>query len=30
LTAGGRAAIDQHWQQLDALRTNARSWTPEE
>jgi DNA-binding transcriptional ArsR family regulator len=28
LTAGGRTAIDQHWQQLDALRTNARSWTP--
>jgi DNA-binding transcriptional ArsR family regulator len=30
LTAEGRTAINRHWKQLDALRTNARSWTPGE
>lgn len=29
LTANGRAAINQHWQQLDALRHNSLSWKPE-
>lgn len=30
LTADGRLAISHHWQQLDALRNNARNWTPGE
>jgi DNA-binding transcriptional ArsR family regulator len=28
LTAAGRAAINDHWQQLDLLRNNALTWTP--
>jgi len=29
LTAQGRTAIDQHWQQLDRLRNGADRWVPE-
>jgi len=29
LTRAGRAAIDQHWEQLDKLRRQTRKWTPE-
>lgn len=28
LTDKGRAAIEQHWQQLDALRKGAAQWQP--
>lgn len=28
LTAKGRAAIEQHWQQLDSLRNGANAWKP--
>jgi DNA-binding transcriptional ArsR family regulator len=28
LTAGGRAAIDQHWEQLQRLRESAQHWQP--
>jgi DNA-binding MarR family transcriptional regulator len=29
LTAGGRAAIERHWQQLEGLRKSAQAWKPE-
>jgi DNA-binding transcriptional ArsR family regulator len=29
LTDKGRAAIEQHWQQLEALRKNAQAWQPD-
>lgn len=30
LTADGRKAIEQHWQQLQNLHENAQKWKPEE
>jgi DNA-binding MarR family transcriptional regulator len=30
LTAEGRKAIEQHWQQLQNLHENAQQWKPEE
>ena len=29
ITQKGRTAIDRHWQQLEALRKNAKAWQPE-
>ena len=29
LTAQGREAIENHWQQLEALRKNSKNWKPE-
>ena len=28
LTSEGRAAIDQHWKQLESLRNGAQHWSP--
>lgn len=30
LTPQGRAAVEKHWQQLEALRKGAQAWQPEE
>jgi DNA-binding MarR family transcriptional regulator len=29
LTGKGRKAIEKHWQQLEAMRKNARKWKPD-